>query len=903
MTRNSTDPFDIPGIDYIETEDTAAMNAAVSDIIENLSADVPLSGSSLPACLIAQTASAIPELADWVAPKAPYGIKVCTYHGLVSGLWDVFGDTRAIANQVQIRNAARRSYVSSTGRQPTSDALDLATEMIDMCLAADDETVASTAQNPDMSLALSVPANMILLYERDLTEHSLIDPRRAAAIIAKMIASETIPSFSMIIEDPSEDDASLIRFVTTCSKLLDIRVIRRNANDLDLGARAENASSLFAVAYGSHVQGELAASCIREMMDAGATPEEISIAVTDTASAGSVFFDAFVEHGIPFECSYQVPAAATPLGRWFLSLMSLSRNPLYDADALSALTAVATSPYTGCDDTQLAVDVLTNAFGIVREDEADEPVEAPVAPAGSRLEELSAIITSKRHPVSWLAFASEEGRSPYTGEQQEEDTRIASAIHEYLDACEAVGDHANLDDLSQVPISLCRTYGNTPRIKIVPYARASYEPARFWVLASLDAASFPGYRPPGPFQSAMETLGMSPDPWQMKRAARFQVADVLRKSAAGGCVLLRSVTDAQGSPAPPAPILAEIAEHWGGMASNAFPETLPQDSRRSVSEAKTRKLLSKQASATRISHIGGTLDSTPLISSHVFSPTELELYWACPRKWLCSRNGMGYSDPPATDATDPRISGSIIHEAMSIYYRSYGKDHPRLSPDDPIASDALADAMSQAVENTAPWILEKGATPAEEYAIAQVQNRCRDLLEQDRTFLPGFTPSRFELGIPVKVAGIPLYGVIDRIDVGPKVDGKCQAVIVDYKGRATTEYGWQKKADEPGLHIQGLIYAEMVEAKYPKIDVVGIVYRGYADGSMRAISFVPLDADTPPDSDEQTYRDRRESFKQHLKDIASGIAAGDFSMRPRNMKKDACSYCNACNICPGEVRS
>ena len=106
MTRNSTDPFDIPGIDYIETEDTAAMNAAVSDIIENLSADVPLSGSSLPACLIAQTASAIPELADWVAPKAPYGIKVCTYHGLVSGLWDVFGDTRAIANQVQIRNAA-----------------------------------------------------------------------------------------------------------------------------------------------------------------------------------------------------------------------------------------------------------------------------------------------------------------------------------------------------------------------------------------------------------------------------------------------------------------------------------------------------------------------------------------------------------------------------------------------------------------------------------------------------------------------------------------------------------------------------------------------------------------------------------------------------------------------------
>lgn len=899
MSRKTPDPFNIENIDYIETEDTSAMNAAVSDIIENISFDVQLTGASLPAYLIAQTASAIPELADWVAPKAPYGIKVSTYHGLISELWEIFGDERVIAHQVQIRNAARRAYAASSGRQPTSDALDLATEMIDMCLGADDTAVAEAAENPRLPLALSVPAHMLSSYEQDLARRHLVDPRRAAVLISEMICDGIIPSFSMIIEDPSEDDASLIRFVVRCANSLDIHIVRRDASEIDLGDRAKQANSVFAVAFGSHVQGRLAASCIQEMMEAGAAPDEIAIAINDTATAPSILFDALASAQIPFECSYQVPASATPLGRWFCSLLALSRSDVFGEDAVAALTAVAESPYTAFDDPVFAARALAEALGII-EPEEGEQIEVP---QDSRLSQIIALVKGKRHPVAWLAFAAEEASSPYAGERQQEDAKIARALHEHLDACDMANDKVNLEDISQVAISLTRTYGKEPRVKIVPYARASYEPARFWVLAGMDAKSFPGYRAPGPFQSAMETFGMSPDPWQMKRAVRFQVADILRKSKEGFAVLLRPATDVQGSPAPPAPLLAEIAEMWGGLDSDGFPKSLPDEFCRSLSESQVRSYLSKKAAASHDCLQGGGLASAaPRSTGHSFSPTELELYWMCPRKWLFSRNGIGYSDPPATTATDPRISGTLVHDAMSIYYRAYGKDHPRMSPDDPVAAAELDDAITKAVEEHASWIAEQGATPAEEYTIAQARRRCYDLLDQDRSFLPGFTPARFETGISVNVAGIPLYGVVDRLDLGPVVNGKRQAVIVDYKSRADSEYGWQKKADEPGLHIQGLVYAEMVEAKYPDLDVVGIVYRGYADGSVKSISFVPTDADTPPDSDEQAYRDHRDAFKQHLAAIAAGIAHGDFPMSPRNLKKAACSYCNASGICPGEAR-
>ena len=931
MTKRK-DPYQLEFVDYTSVASTSEMNAIVSDIVSNIFEDTAQVGALLPVYLIAQTDSAVDELKRWVSHYTSYGVKVATYGQMIRELWNIFGDARAIAGQSQIRATCRRAYMEVSGKKPSAEALDLATQMIDMCVGADDEKLAQIAQTPNLAKSLSIPSRLLVRYEEMLSSKHLLDPRRAAIEITRLAHEGVIPSFPIIAEDPSENDASQLRFYKACEDIFDIHVVRRNAADVSLAEEILTTDAHFAVSYGSHVTPQLLANTISELHLNGAAYDDIAVALPDAQKASEDLFDVFAENNIPFESRYQVPCFKTEVGNWFISIETLrqwSRLDEEDRDEKieRALTYVVSSPYTHANGIEkIARRDICRVFGIelFTDETAPEPesdLDLPEEYTG-----LIEILTDLHRPtlVAVLDWATGKGgHSPYSEERRKSDARAAATIVQYLKECEAIGEYPNIEDISNLSITQIRCFGPANRVQIMPYVLISYEDETNLIAYGMDVTSFAGYHAPGPFSRIMEELGSAPDPWQAERPARVQLLDMIRKSVKGNgtLTLVRSCSTEAGADLPPAPLYTEISGAWGGIGGDGMPKDLDTSKKRSLSEAEYRKNKSEKANACSSSKTGFTYEGSPISefikprqdrSPHRFSPTDLETYWQCPRKWFVGRNGVGYSDEDATVLDDPRIRGLIIHAALMEYYREYGKNHPRTDFDkDAEAQEKIEQAFEKSVAENAPWLPLSAISPSEEFLLRYFKNCACDMIRRDETFLPGFTPMHFEKYFSAKIAGIEIGGVVDRIDMDePDENGRRRAVIIDYKGSPDAEYTWKDPdlndpyaKDIPGLHIQGLIYALLVQKAFTNVDVVGIVYRGYISGKDVGISFVPFSEGTKPAMSEERFNECMSTFSSLLVDIASGILEGNYEMRPCAGKAGACTFCNVAASCPSRIRS
>ena len=610
-----TDPYQLDFADYVTAASTSEMNVAVADMVSNTFQDTPQAGASLPAYLIAQTDSAVDELKTWVSHHTPYGIKVATYSQMIRELWDIFGDARMIAGQSQIRATCRRAYSEVAGKKPSAEALDLATQTIDMCLGAHDEKLEALAQAPDLPKSLSIPARMLVRYEEMLESKHLIDPRRAAIEISHLINEGVLPSFSVIAEDPSENDASQLRFYKACGGELDLHIVRRNASEISLTAEIEKTDARFAVSYGSHVCAQLLADTILDLHANGADYDDIAVAVPDAEKAAETLFDTLAENNIPFECRYQLPCFKTEIGNWFSNIETLRQWDRIDEDEQDerikrALDSAVSSPYMHAEGIEdIAKRDLCRIFGIESCDDANdicEPTpELPEAYTG-----LIEILSDPHRPtlIALLDWATgKDGRSPYNEERRRSDARAAATIVQYLKECEAIGEFPNIEDIRNLGITQVRTYGTGGRVQIMPYVLISYEDESNLIAYGMDMASFSGYHAPGPFSRIMEELASSPDPWQAERPARVQLLDMIRKSSSDGTLtLMRSCSTSAGTDLPPAPLYSEISEAWGGIGDDGMPKEIAPAKKTSLSEAQYRKEKADKANACSYSKTGFT---------------------------------------------------------------------------------------------------------------------------------------------------------------------------------------------------------------------------------------------------------------------------------------------------------
>ena len=247
-------------------------------------------------------------------------------------------------------------------------------------------------------------------------------------------------------------------------------------------------------------------------------------------------------------------------------------------------------------------------------------------------------------------------------------------------------------------------------------------------------------------------------------------------------------------------------------------------------------------------------------TGNVFSPSAVETYLSCPRKYYFSR--VLYMEEPETDDVFMVMSasdmGNLVHGLMDDAFR-------RSMTAEQVRAEAVRRFNAFLV--TRPPVNEPEVMRVREDFMRMVENGIRSSIENEVLFS--------EYGIaPVRIGSIELKGRLDRLERTP--DGRI--VIVDYKtGRKIVH-----KENDIASCIQILLYAAMLEES-GSVKVSGGEYRYLRYN--RSIPFAYTD-------------EAKETLLSILGDFVRGVSAAEFPPAGN----DNCRYCGYRNICREEER-
>ena len=337
--------------------------------------------------------------------------------------------------------------------------------------------------------------------------------------------------------------------------------------------------------------------------------------------------------------------------------------------------------------------------------------------------------------------------------------------------------------------------------------------------------------------------------------------------------------------------------------------------------------------------------------AHVrISPSQVETYMECPRKWFISRR---LATRGLDEDIGPLEQGTFLHSILQVFYERFGKKVTEANRDEAerlmFGADGAPGLFDELVE--AQYAKKPGFRYAplkgtsEMYRFAQQRKRVRSWLDFEVGFLPGFTPVAFECKVPEQLyANALVRGKIDRIDI----DEQGRAVIIDYKGGLDKSLynpldGNASALQEAGK-VQGLMYAGLIEGKtlavfpsqlggsthvhaelidssseafdalpsgvrtYPISQVVGVLYVSYSkgnkvDGALDAFVIGTSDVPTleswaqsslPPASSDSPlagfgFSDLISHTEQRVSEAIAHIEAGYVEAHPSS--NASCKYC------------
>ena len=312
-------------------------------------------------------------------------------------------------------------------------------------------------------------------------------------------------------------------------------------------------------------------------------------------------------------------------------------------------------------------------------------------------------------------------------------------------------------------------------------------------------------------------------------------------------------------------------------------------------------------------------DGVDVTALGVLSPTSLETYATCPRRWFFSHalRLRSRDRPEEIERIDGRERGTLAHRVLERFFAEVIDADAAPAPGERW-SDEARERLAAICDEECDAAEARGITGHPRWwahdrdEIHRVLQRTLTGDEEQRRDL-GTAPVAVELtfgrhGAPPLVVDLgdgrvlQLAGQADRVDRGTDRDGRARVVVWDYKYSKPTAFdGIVKDEAKGGDPLAG----------GTKIQLVAYAMAAGADGDLD----VPGDAEVharywflrPPHTNEHrgypVDAELRERFTRVLGVLADGIAAGRFPARPGDHawhwgNFEHCAWCEFDSICP-----
>ncbi|MBI4124617.1 MAG: PD-(D/E)XK nuclease family protein [Deltaproteobacteria bacterium] len=299
---------------------------------------------------------------------------------------------------------------------------------------------------------------------------------------------------------------------------------------------------------------------------------------------------------------------------------------------------------------------------------------------------------------------------------------------------------------------------------------------------------------------------------------------------------------------------------------------------------------------------------SPMQTDHIFSPSQLETYAACPFKYFANRV-LGIPQQkecsPELDADD---RGTLFHDSMEIFMRENAELflEARENRDrEPLLLEKLGETVAAVFEKskgTYPYGHPELYEHLKQKTLHQATLVLQKELEQARNLSAPLEPAHFEWTFgkgkssPFEMEGLRLGGRIDRIDIDPKTG---HFLVLDYKTGTVNKF---KAGLLEGLSLQLPLYILAVrKLLFPNGQAVGGLLveskvakkkTGLVDAAFNKTHF-QIHRSSHSLMKTEEMEALLQQAAQWAADYVKQIRSGFFSARPKECKA-VCDYKEIC---------
>ena len=863
----------------------------------------------------------------------PVGARVLALPHWIEEQWALWGSGSSLVGDSQRHVLLRPLLRQLAGLEPSSAYVEAFSSFVQDALAAGGAPA-------EEGLARALAEYRLILEQRGLTEaaltHSTLAQAAAGRAVIFVTPAEEHPRVRLLVERVGQT----AQVVVLERELPCTATAREGASEHDSelaqlrqllysgqGGLVPSGACAAAEVVGIHAEAAAVLQLLRRWLDAGACPGEIALAFPQAAQAYPLVVQELADAGIPVECRYSLPLGQTAFGAAFMQLEKILAD---EDDGFANSAAFLCSPYSGmsAQDARGFAAAWRGQAGSTHSSRREDMTAGLRGRSGAKLWDaklgrLRALL-AEPSPAGRARLMLDNARAFDPGQERLEDDAAALAVLcDHLELCEQLGAPSCPADIAALCVPLVCAAGEGPALRICSASQlGSMAGVRYILLARLDKDRYPMACAPQPFDSYLQQMG-APVLARTALCNRTILLDAL-EAAAGGFACYRLATDEEGSPSCQSALWDELMTAYRRPGEEEAP---PQELAAALVQAGCGLSVCEDELFAQARQVGSPvlgvqrgqlgIEALDLVfpdegSSETFSPTALEDYYRCPYRWFaCRRVGANSPDKPF----DQIAKGNLAHAVLERFYLLMAEEGiPRVTPDNlevclQLADEAFSYQRQHEIERHRLNLMSQRDVEESELVRRQV----RELVERDAFFLPGFKPTYLELkledpdGAPLRYAGVPVRGKVDRIDV----DEQGRAVVIDYKlSGLGAGYGLSAEGALP-TRIQTDIYATLVqrclEQQDVQVQVVGSVYRSYAKNRLRGVYAEGLDwgpaEDVRPDKDAVPGGCLLQSYPEYLQAVEDEVAALMVKMRagdiaPRPLCKDACEYCLAEPFCP-----